>query len=91
MDALEPASGGAVCPCCAKQDCEAYRSHVQLLEQRIAALEEENAQLSLSANTFGDLAERLNERLRDKRHTGVDRRESYRPSPDRRSRTANGA
>ena len=44
---------------------ELARWHVRQLEQRIAALEAENAALIASANTFADLADRLNRRLRE--------------------------
>lgn len=37
-----------------------------MLEQRIAALEEDKARLIASAEAFGELADRLNERLREK-------------------------
>ena len=43
---------------------------VQQLRSRIAELEAENAQLRDSANTFGDLAERLNGVVRGTRSRG---------------------
>ena len=39
-------------------------AQLRVLEQRIAELEAKNAHLRHSAQLFGDLAERLNERLR---------------------------
>ena len=45
--------------------------HTQKLQQRIAALEAENATLIASANAFADLADRLNRRLREETSGGV--------------------
>jgi len=72
-----------VCPC-ERPDCQTLRSQMPRLELRISELEEENARLAASANSFGDLADRLNARLRERRSRGADRRERYRRSPDRR-------
>ena len=55
----------------------------------IRHLEEENRQLRLAAATFGQLAERLNERLiRERRIAERDRRGEARPDPERRARTS---
>ncbi len=53
------------CPCCRRPDCD-HRSHVLMLEHRIAELAEDKARLIASAEAFGELADRLNERLREK-------------------------
>jgi len=90
MDAQRSAPNGEVCPCCEKPDCEAHRSHVRMLEQRIAVLEEQNTRLAQSANAFGNLAERLSERLGERRQRGADRRERDRACPDRRARHPGG-
>ena len=52
------------------------------LEQRVRTLEAEKAQLSEAARQFGELAERLNEQLRDERRRAQERRP--RESRDRR-------
>ena len=57
--------GAEACPCCGRRDCD-HRPHVFMLEQRITALEEDNARLVASAQAFGELAAQLNERLREK-------------------------
>ena len=54
---------------------------IGLLTRRIVELETENARLRQAAVAFGELAERLNERLRAERG-GADRRRR-RPAPDR--------
>lgn len=59
------ASDGEAGAKCGKSDLSAARSHIQSLQRRIAALEAENAALTASSNTFGDLAERFNRRLRE--------------------------
>ena len=61
----------------ALQDCEDKLKH----------LEEENVHLRESSHAFGQLAERLNQTLRQERRMGIDRRQSARPSDDRRSVT----
>ena len=53
-------------------------------KERLAELEEENADLRKSSRAFGDLAERLNDELNDERRSGSDRRIEVRPAPDRR-------
>jgi hypothetical protein len=58
------ARDAGACPVCGRSELSAARTHIDNLQQRIAALEEENALLTSSANTFADLAERLNTRLR---------------------------
>jgi hypothetical protein len=52
--------------------------------KRIAQLEQENAELRRASAQFGQLAERLNDRLREERRTGTDRRHRTRSSSDRR-------
>ena len=54
---------GEVCPRCGQSG--GGRSQIQTLQERIAALETENATLIASATAFGDLADRLNRRLRE--------------------------
>ena len=76
--------GHDVCPCCGRQNCEALRSRVLDLEHRISALQEENARLTESANTFADLADRLNHQLQNGAGPAV------RPSSDRRSKQRDG-
>ena len=52
----------------------------------VQTLEEENRQLRQSADSFGQLAERLNKELaRERRNADADRRREPRDSPDRRS------
>lgn len=52
----------------------------------VRTLEEENRQLRQSADSFGQLAERLNQELaRERRSVDADRRRDPRDSPDRRS------
>jgi len=52
----------------------------------VRTLEEENRQLRESADSFGQLAERLNQELtRERRNADADRRRERRDSPDRRS------
>jgi predicted RNase H-like nuclease (RuvC/YqgF family) len=51
----------------------------------VRTLEEENRQLRQSADSFGQLAERLNVELaRERRSVDTDRRREPRDSPDRR-------
>jgi len=49
---------GFVCPTCSRPD-------VGLLQRRLIELEIDNALLAEASQTFGGLAERLNDRLRD--------------------------
>jgi len=72
MAANGPAATTPVCPNCGKPNGDAP-SHQQL-EARIATLEAENVRLSEAAKRFGELAERLNEQLRDERRRGQERR-----------------
>jgi predicted RNase H-like nuclease (RuvC/YqgF family) len=52
----------------------------------VQSLEEENRQLRQSADSFGQLAERLNQELsRERRSVDADRRRQAKDSPDRRS------
>jgi hypothetical protein len=51
----------------------------------VEALREENRTLRQAATTFGDLADRLSERLeRERRKDTSDRRRAERDTPDRR-------
>ena len=61
-----------MCPSCGKPSGEA--AALQQLEARISTLEAENVRLSDAARKFGELAERLNEQLRDERRRGQERR-----------------
>ena len=56
--------------------------------ERVAELEQENAELRQASEAFGDLAERLNEELQIERRSGSDRRVHLRPTVDRRSAAA---
>lgn len=51
---------------------------------KIAELQEENAALREAARTFGDLAERLNQELKEERRRNKERRSHPRSTPDRR-------
>ncbi len=55
--------------------------------ETVQRLEEENEQLREAAGAFGQLAERLNQTLRDERRRGSERRQAPRPNSDRRSST----
>ena len=59
-------------------------SQDKMYQARIAELEAENAHLRASAETFGELAERLNQQLREERRKAADRRTEDRASADRR-------
>jgi hypothetical protein len=61
--AHNPLVDGDVCPRCGQSG--GGRAQIQKLQERIAALEAENATLIASATAFGDLADRLNKRLRE--------------------------
>ena len=58
---------------------------VRRLTERVAELEAENRLLESSARAFGELAERLNQRIRFDRRGGLDRRRVERSTPDRRA------
>ena len=60
----------SVCPTCGKPE----NDYLPQLEQRITTLEAENVRLSDAARRFGELAERLNEQLREERRRGQERR-----------------
>ena len=67
--------GAIPCPHCDQIDDERER-HLQQLTRRTAELEAENALLRDSARSFGELAERLNQQLREERKTSrANRRE----------------
>ena len=51
---------------------------------KIAELQEENTALREAARTFGDLAERLNQELKEERRRNKERRGQTRNTPDRR-------
>jgi len=74
----------AFCPSCGKPLDTGEQN--RLLEQRIEVLAAENERLNDAARRFGDLAERLNEQLREERRRGNDRR-----SRDPRDRRGFGA
>ncbi|MEO5894802.1 MAG: hypothetical protein ABIS06_03790 [Vicinamibacterales bacterium] len=84
MKSKNATAPSAICPSCGKS-LAAAEQH-RLLEDRIEVLEEANARLSDAARRFGDLAERLNEQLREERRRGIDRR-----SRDPRDRRGFGA
>ena len=58
---------------------------LQECEDKVKDLEEENQHLRDASDAFGQLAERLNQTLKQERRLGSDRRESPRPGDDRRS------
>jgi len=60
---------------------------LQECEDKIKHLEEENEHLRESSHAFGQLAERLNRTLLQERRMGLERRQTARPNPDRRSLT----
>ncbi len=53
--------------------------------ETVHRLEEENDQLRQSAGAFGQLAERLNQTLREERRLRSERRQAPRPSTERRN------
>jgi hypothetical protein len=63
---------------------EEQQREIRRLKKRIAELETENSLLRASAIAFGELAERLNARVRRDRRNGLDRRHQQRTTPDRR-------
>lgn len=65
---------------------EAQQREIRQLKKRIAELETENSLLRASAIAFGELAERLNDRVRRDRRSGLDRRHQPRATRDRRVR-----
>jgi hypothetical protein len=65
-------------------EVEAQQREIRQLKKRIAELETENSLLRASAIAFGELAERLNDRIRRDRRSGVDRRREGRTTADRR-------
>lgn len=72
MEINKHGAGSAVCPSCGSPLADAREDRTA--EQRVEELEAENARLSDAARRFGDLAERLNEQLREERRRGLDRR-----------------
>ena len=60
---------------------------LQECEDKLKHLEEENGHLRESSDAFGQLAERLNQTLQQERRMGTERRQSARPSGDRRGAT----
>jgi uncharacterized protein involved in exopolysaccharide biosynthesis len=72
MNAHSPVRGRSVCPNDGSRDGSGggddHQPEVRLLEQQIAELRLENAQLREAAKGFGELAERLNELLRKMEH-----------------------
>jgi len=58
---------------------------LQECEDKVKELEEENQHLRESSHAFGQLAERLNQTLQQERRVGAERRQSQRPSGDRRN------
>jgi hypothetical protein len=62
----------SLCPSCGRPEDRAARLHD--LQQRVMELEAENARLSEAARKFGELAERLNDQLREERRRAQERR-----------------
>jgi len=58
---------------------------LQDCEDKVKHLEEENQQLRDASDAFGQLAERLNKTLQQERRAGTERRQSARPTGDRRN------
>ena len=71
------------CSHCGRID-ERHDHEIKRFMRRIAELESINALLESSARAFGELAERLNQRVRSDRRSGVERRNHQRTTPDRR-------
>jgi len=69
----------------------AHRPDLRSLEQRIEELEADNARLKESARTFGELAERLNNQLREERRRGNERRQRHPASSEPHAKTADDA
>ena len=61
---VEKVENAQACPCCSRGDCEGA-AVMRQLRDRIAALEQENEHLTASGDMFADLADRLNQRLRE--------------------------
>lgn len=68
-----------------RNDLDACIEAVHRLEKEKERLEDENEQLRQAAGAFGQLAERLNQTLRDERRQGADRRQTVRPAAERRA------
>lgn len=58
---------------------------LQVCIETVQRLEEENRHLRTAAGAFGQLAERLNQALRDERRSGSERRKGQRVNNDRRA------
>ena len=72
------------CPQCGHFD-ERHEREWRDLSERLAELETENTLLRASAIAFGELAQRLNLRVRTDRRSGFDRRQQSRTTSDRRT------
>ncbi len=59
----------------------------QCCREELARLREENSLLRRAADTFGQLAERLDVALKEERRAGLNRRRRARQDPDRRQAT----
>lgn len=73
--------------CCLVADPRNLRTMADEMEAyrlKIAELQEENTALREAARTFGDLAERLNQELKEERRRNMERRSQTRNTPDRR-------
>lgn len=73
--------------CCLVADPRNLRTMADEMEAyrlKIAELQEENTTLREAARTFGDLAERLNQELKEERRRNMERRSQTRNTPDRR-------
>lgn len=73
--------------CCLVADPRNLRTMADEMEKyrlKIAELQEENMALREAARTFGDLAERLNQELKEERRRNKERRSQTRNTPDRR-------
>jgi hypothetical protein len=72
MAANRSTTTNSVCPTCGRTGNAAAPD--QPMDARIAKLEAENLRLREAAKRFGELAERLNEQLREERRRGQERR-----------------
>jgi hypothetical protein len=80
--------------CCLVGDSRNLRTMADEMEAyrlKIAELQEENTALREAARTFGDLAERLNQELKEERRRNLERRSQTRNTPDRRRLSLHGS
>ena len=66
-------------------EAKALRRALDQCRETLQDVKAENEELRRSAESFGNLAERLNDELRAERREGQDRRRVRRGGPDRRA------